>query len=93
MDVTITSLMPGPTDTDFFHKAGREHTTMVQEISLDEPAKVARHGYDALIKGETKVIPGIKNKLQAGMANLLPDKTVAKYINKQMQPSAKKKEE
>lgn len=92
-NVTITSLMPGPTDTDFFNKAEMEHTRMVQEMPLGDPAKVAKHGYDALMKGETKVIPGVKNKVQAGMTNVLPDKTVAEYMNKQMQPSDKKKEE
>ncbi len=91
--VTITSLMPGPTDTDFFNKAEMEHTVMVQEMPLGDPAKVARYGYDALMSGEAKVIPGIKNKMQVGMANVLPDKTVSEYINKQMQPSDKKKEE
>jgi short-subunit dehydrogenase len=88
-NVTITSLLPGPTDTDFFNKAGMENTTMVQEGSLSDPAKVARDGYNALMKGDDSVISGLKNKIQVGMANVLPDSVAAKMVEKQMQPSDK----
>lgn len=90
-NITVTSLMPGPTATDFFNKADMEHTVMVQEMPLGNPAKVAKDGYDALMNGDAKAIPGLKNKMHVGMANALPDETVAGYINKQMQPSDKAK--
>jgi hypothetical protein len=82
--------MPFPTDTDFFNKAEMEHTSMVQEMLMGDPSKVARHGYYALMSGDTKVIPSMKNKLQSGMANMLPDEKIGEYINKQKQPSDKK---
>jgi uncharacterized protein len=88
--VTITSLMPGPTDTDFFNKADMEHTKMVQEGSLSDPTKVAKDGYEALMKGESYVISGLKNKLQVGMADILPDSVAAKQVEQQMKPSDKK---
>ena len=88
-DVTITSLMPGPTDTDFFNKAGMENTKMVQEGSLSDPAKVAKDGYDALMKGKDYVISGIKNKLQVASADVMPDSVAAKQVEKLMEQSDK----
>jgi short-subunit dehydrogenase len=87
--VTLTSLLPGPTDTDFFAKAGMEHTKMVQEGSLSDPAKVAKDGYEALMKGDDSVISGVKNKVQVAMADVLPDSVAAKMVEKQMEPSNK----
>ncbi|MDB5250120.1 MAG: estradiol 17-beta-dehydrogenase [Segetibacter sp.] len=87
--VTITALLPGPTDTDFFRKAGMENTTMVQEGSLSDPAKVAKDGYEALMSGDASVISGLKNKIQVGMADILPDNVAAKMVEKQMEPSDK----
>jgi short-subunit dehydrogenase len=88
--VTLTSLLPGPTDTDFFNKADMEHTKMVQEGSLSDPAKVAKDGYEALMKGDDSVISGLKNKVQVAMADILPDSVAAKQVEKQMEPSTKK---
>jgi short-subunit dehydrogenase len=90
--VTITSLMPGPTDTDFFNKADMEHTYMVQETSLSDPAKVAKDGYEALMNGEGYVISGMKNKIQVASANMMPDSVAAKQVEKQMEPSDKVKQ-
>jgi hypothetical protein len=87
--VTITSLLPGPTDTDFFNKAEMEDTKMVKEGSLSDPAKVAKDGYEALMSGDDSVISGLKNKIQVGMANILPDSMAAKQVEKQMEPSDK----
>ena len=88
-NITITSLMPGPTDTDFFNKAGMEDTKMVQEGSLSDPAKVAKDGYEALMKGKDYVISGVKNKIQVASAEILPDSVAAKQVEKQMEPSEK----
>ena len=88
-NITITSLMPGPTDTDFFNKAGMEDTKMVQEGSLSDPAKVAKDGYEALMKGKDYVISGVKNKIQVASAEILPDSIAAKQVEKQMEPSEK----
>jgi uncharacterized protein len=88
-NITITSLLPGPTDTDFFNKAGMEHTKMVQEGSMSDPAAVAKDGYNALMSGDDKVISGLKNKMQVAMAEVLPDSVAAKQVAKQMQPGTK----
>ena len=71
--VTITALLPGATDTDFFNKADMLEAKIVQEGKLDDPAKVAKDGYDALMRGDDKVISGFKNKMQVAMSNVMPD--------------------
>jgi short-subunit dehydrogenase len=90
--VTLTSLLPGATDTDFFNKAEMEHTKMVQEGDLADPATVAKDGYDALMAGKDKVVSGFKNKVQVAMSNVMPDSMVAENIHKQMEPSTKNKD-
>lgn len=87
--VTITALLPGPTDTDFFNKADMENTKLVQEGSLSDPEKVAKDGYEALMSGDSKVISGLKNKAQVGMTHILPDTMAAEMIHKQMEQSDK----
>jgi len=84
--VTITALLPGATDTDFFHKAEMEESKVVQEGKLDDPAKVAKDGYDALMAGDAMVISGFKNKMQVVMSNITPDSTVAAQMHKQQAP-------
>ncbi len=88
-NVTLTALLPGGTETDFFHKAGMEHTKMVQEGSLADPAGVAKDGYEALMASKDKVISGLKNKLQVAISNVMPDSMVAENMHKQMEPSTK----
>lgn len=89
--VTITALLPGPTDTDFFNKADMENTKLVQEGSLSDPAKVAKDGYQALMNGKSEIISGLKNKAQVGMSHVMPDTMTAEMIHKQMEPSDKAK--
>jgi short-subunit dehydrogenase len=63
--VTVTALMPGPTDTGFFERAGMEGT-VVDTQSKDDPADVARDAVDALLAGRDHVVAGsFNNKLQA----------------------------
>ncbi|HEU4551942.1 MAG TPA: SDR family oxidoreductase [Chitinophaga sp.] len=69
--VTVTVLLPGATDTDFFHKAQQEDTVTYRENQLASPAEVARDGYDALMKGESKIISGAKTKMHVFMSDLL----------------------
>ncbi|MBS1664577.1 MAG: SDR family oxidoreductase [Bacteroidetes bacterium] len=88
--VTITSLLPGATDTDFFHKAGMEQSKVVQAGQLADPAEVAKDGYNALMSGDDMVVSGFKNKVQVGMSNILPDSTVADRLKKQQEPVDKK---
>ncbi len=84
--VSLTSLLPGATDTDFFRKADMERSKIVQEGTLDDPAKVAQDGYDALIAGDSMVVSGMKNKMQVAMGNIMPDSAVAHKLHKDQAP-------
>jgi len=84
--VTITALLPGPTDTDFFNKADMLDSKAVQDGKLADAAKVAKDGFDALMEGKDMVVSGLGNKAQVMMANILPDHTVADQVNKQQEP-------
>jgi uncharacterized protein len=71
--VTVTALMPGPTDTAFFDRAHMQDTKLGLS-DKDDPADVAREGYEALMAGTDHVVAGsFKNKVQAAAGNLLPD--------------------
>jgi short-subunit dehydrogenase len=75
--VKVTALMPGPTDTDFFERAGMEDTKLGQ-AKKDDPAEVARDGFGALMAGKDHVVAGsTKNRAQAAAAKVLPDKVAA----------------
>jgi short-subunit dehydrogenase len=79
--VTVTALMPGPTDTNFFARAGAEDSKIVDE-KLADPASVARAGYDALMKGTDKVVTPLKYKVQTTINQVVPDPIVAKQSHK-----------
>jgi uncharacterized protein len=88
--ITVTALLPGATDTDFFRKAHMEDSKMVQQGSLADPETVARDGYKALMKNRDMVVSGIKNKLQVGLASITSDKRNAAKMAKQQEPVKKK---
>ena len=85
-NVTVTALLPGVTDTDFFNKADMQQSKLVQEGSIDDPAKVAQDGFDALMAGEMKVTSGLKNKAMVAMGHTLPDNVVAGNMYNQAKP-------
>lgn len=85
--VTVTCLMPGPTDTAFFERAGLEDT-QVGQGRKDDPADVAKTGFHAMMKGEGDVIPGVKNKLQAAMAAITPQSALAERHRQMTEPGS-----
>jgi uncharacterized protein len=90
--VSVTALMPGATETEFFHRAGADDTKLgVSE--KDDPAEVAKEGFEALMAGKDHVVAGsFKNKLQAAAGYALPDPLVAKAHAGMSEPgSANKK--
>jgi len=75
--VTVTALQPGPTETEFFERAGMDDTK-VAEAKKDDPAEVAKEGFEALMAGKDHVIAGsVKNKGQVAAGKLLPEKARA----------------
>ena len=84
--VTVTCLMPGPTDTAFFERAGLLDTPIGQMKNKDDPAMVARAGNDAMMAGQAQMTPGLKNKMQATLAEVLPAGLVAKAHRRMAKP-------
>ncbi|MFJ4338487.1 SDR family NAD(P)-dependent oxidoreductase [Streptomyces sp. NPDC088915] len=86
--VTLTSLMPGPTETDFFHRADMDDTKVGQQ-DKDDPAQVARQGLDALFSGKDKIVAGsVKTKAQAAANKVLPDSLKAEAHRKMAEPGS-----
>ncbi len=89
-NVTVTALLPGATDTDFFNKASMEESKIVQDKSkLSDPKDVAKEGYEALMNDKDKVVSGFKNKVSSVMANITPDDVLAKQFNELQKPDDK----
>ncbi len=84
--VTVTCLMPGPTDTDFFERADMEDTPVGSDDSKDDPEKVARDGYEAMQNGEAGVVSGFMNKVQAAFAGIIPDPVLAQMHRHMAEP-------
>lgn len=83
-NVTLTVLQPGVTDTDFFNKAGAQNSKLAEDkSSMSDPADVAKDAYEALMKGDDKVVSGFKNKAQVAMSNVMPDTMLAEQMKKQ----------
>jgi uncharacterized protein len=88
--VTITSLMPGPTETEFFERAEMLDTKVGSE-DKDDPADVARDGFEAMMAGDERVVSAsMKTKLQARASRLMPDSAKAEMHRQMAQPGSGK---
>ncbi len=85
--VTVTCLMPGATETDFFDTAGMKDTK-VGSAKKDDPAMVAAQGFQAMMKGEGDVVTGWHNKLQAAIAKLMPAGVTAEMHRQMAKPKS-----
>jgi short-subunit dehydrogenase len=88
--VTVTCLMPGPTQTDFFERADMLDTKVGQG-KKDDPADVAEAGFQAMMKGEGDVVSGWQNKLQTAIANVTPAGMLAERHRKMAAPGSAKR--
>ncbi len=76
--VVVTALQPGPTDTNFFRRARMQASTRVGRGPKDDPAKVARQGYEAVLGGSDRVVAGNPlNTVQEAAARVMPDRVRA----------------
>jgi short-subunit dehydrogenase len=87
--VTITCLMPGVTDTEFFERADLMDTKVGTQKKAD-PAKVAHIGFKAMMEGDGDVVAGAKNKLQVAMAHVTPASVLAEQHRKMAEPGTAK---
>jgi uncharacterized protein len=86
--VTVTSLMPGPTDTEFFERADMLDTK-VGAGDKDDPADVARKGFEALMAGKERVVAAsLSTKLQGRGSRLLPDSAKAAMHRRMAEPGS-----
>ncbi|WP_210528762.1 SDR family NAD(P)-dependent oxidoreductase [Rubellimicrobium arenae] len=85
--VTVTDLMPGATETEFFERADMEDTK-VGAAKKDDPAMVAEVGWKAMMNGEGDVVAGWKNKLQSAIANITPAGMLAEQHRKMAEPGS-----
>jgi len=87
--LTVTCLMPGPTETEFFQRADMMDTKVGSEQKM--PAdEVARIGFKAMMDGEADVVAGMKNKLQAAVAHVTPSSALAEQHRKMAEPGTAK---
>jgi uncharacterized protein len=86
--ITVTALLPGPTETAFFARAGMTDTKVGQG-SKDDPAEVAAEGFTALMKGKDHVVAGsVRNRVLAGAAKVTPATVAAKVHRAMSEPGS-----
>jgi short-subunit dehydrogenase len=89
--VTVTCLMPGATETEFFERADMMDTKVGQS-KKDDPADVAKVGYDAMMNGDGDVVSGWQNKLRSAIANITPSGVLAEMHRGMAEPGSGEKE-
>lgn len=86
--VTLTTLMPGPVDTQFFERANLGDTDVGTDQHKSDPADVAKDGYDAVMSGKASIVSGWKNKIQQATANITPASVLAERHRKMAEPGS-----
>lgn len=84
--VTLTTLMPGPVETEFFERSDMMDTSVGVNPNKSDPADVARDGWDALMSGKASIVSGWKNKIQQAVANVTPAAVLAEQHRKMAEP-------
>jgi short-subunit dehydrogenase len=88
--VTVSCLMPGATETDFFERADMLDTR-VGAGKKQSAAEVAKLGFEAMMKGEGDVVTGWQNKLRAAMAHVMPSGVAAEQHRHMAEPGGASK--
>lgn len=86
--VTLTTLMPGPVDTDFFERGDMMDTSVGTDPNKSDPADVAKDGWDAVMGGKASIFSGWKTKLEGAMANVTPGAVLAERHRKMAEPGS-----
>ncbi len=89
-DVTVTCLMPGVTDTEFFARADMLDTKVGTDGNKMDPAEVAKIGFKAMQDGEADVVAGFKNKMMVAMSKVMPSQVTAEQHRKLAEPGTGK---
>ncbi|MEG3152082.1 SDR family NAD(P)-dependent oxidoreductase [Sphingomonas sp. ZT3P38] len=86
--VTLTTLMPGPTETEFFDRADMLDTKVGADDKKADPAKVAKDGWEALMNGKASIVSGLMNKLQVAAAGVAPASVMAEMHRGMAEPGS-----
>jgi short-subunit dehydrogenase len=86
--ITVTTLCPGPTASEFKVRAGSQRSRLFEAFVMDAP-RVARVGYDGMMKGKAVAIPGLRNKLIPVAARLAPRQVIAELSHRAARPTSK----
>jgi len=89
-EITITCLMPGATETEFFKRAGMMDTKVGTQ-EKDEAADVAEIGFQAMMDGKGDVVTGWKNRIESTLANVTPAGALAERHRKMAEPGSANK--
>lgn len=84
--VTVTCLLPGPVETEFFDRADMEDTPVGQSESKADPARVARRGYEAMRRGASGVSPTFTTRMQNALSGIVPDSALARLHRGMAEP-------
>ena len=84
--VTLTNLMPGPVETEFFKRGDMMDTSVGTDPNKSDPADVAKDGWDALMSGKHAIVSGWTNKAQAAIANITPNEVLAERHRQMAEP-------
>jgi uncharacterized protein len=88
-DERIESVVPGPTDTEFFDRAAMQGTKLREQTDKDDPAEVARQDFEALLADQDKAVAGsVRNKVQAVAGRILPDTAKASAQARETEPGS-----
>jgi uncharacterized protein len=87
--VTVTCLMPGATETDFFERADMLDTKIGTQ-KKQSPEEVAEAGFEAMMKGEGEIVTGWNNKLRAAISHVVPSSVLAEAHRREAAPGTAK---
>ena len=86
--VTLTNLMPGPVETEFFARADLLDTAVGANPNKSDPADVAKDGWEAMMAGKASIVSGWKNKLQVAASGITPQSVLAERHRKMAEPGS-----
>jgi len=84
--ITVTTLCPGPTESEFKVRAGSQRSRLFDAFVMDAP-RVARVGYEAMMNGKPLAIPGLRNKLIPIAVRLSPRSMIAELSHRAARPT------
>lgn len=87
--VSLTCLMPGPSETLIFRREGNDlDDAPIANSDKDDPVKVAEEGYVAAMRGDRRAIPGFTSKMITMLSGVVPDTVLAKVHRSGAEPTS-----